>query len=188
MGQESKVAVLEQVEAAALAHLQADLATQLGVIEAYWTARGSTIDLGTVQTWYQGHHPTIVEAEQSAFPMVAVICLKERPAGEFSRAGTTFAEQSDQWGYGEADIELIVNWFVYADTEDACNKVCKRWGEAIDAVMRDHRALGTNMELIQYVPQTELSTLARELPDLGSDVFYTQMGAKVWPVRVRYGE
>jgi len=169
--------MLEKVAKAVQAVLVADIAAQLDVVEAYWTAQDDTVTLEDVQTWLLGHHPTILERKQSDFPIVSIIALSEDSES-----------QTDQWGYGESVIPCIVHWFVDADSEANCNKIVWRYGEAIDAVIRAHRHLAAGINVQGYIAKTEVSLVTRETPELGTsaDYFFTQMGVKTWQVRVEH--
>jgi len=171
--------VLEKVARAIQTHLQNDMATELDVVETYWSGEGHALTLAGPVTWLLGFHPTVVERAKADYPIIAVTALEEDPSGE----------RSDQWGYAEGIVPAIINWFVEADTETDCNLTVWRYGEAIDAVMRSHRKLATGIEIAagSYIPSTDTSNPYRQAPELGSEseYFWTQMGMKTFNVRVR---
>lgn len=171
--------MLEKVARAVQTHLQNDLAAQLAAVQAYWTSQGSTLALAEPETWLLGFHPTVVERPREDYPIIAVTALEEDPDRN---------SHTDQWGYGEGVVPAIINWFVAADSEANCNLYLWRYGEAIDAVMRDHNRLAERISIAgdSYIPSTDTTNPYRQPPPLGSegDYFWTQMGMKTFRVKV----
>jgi len=158
---------LEDAEKAIYDALYAGMAAALAAVEA---ARGATPALGDVATWLQGYYPTVVERPQADFPIVAVFGNASAPAG-----------RADQWGWGQSQPPVLINWFVAEDTEAACNVLCKRYGEALTAVIQANQFPADGLEVISYKPPIELSEVLRDLPPssgsvVSGDAYYTQMG------------
>jgi len=170
--------MLEYVAKAAKTHLEADMEAALDAIEVEWAT--DPITLPDVVTWHLGHLPTVVELARASFPVVTVGAFNEDPSPDPYT-------KMNQWGLGEGTVPLIVNWFIDDDDQETCYKKCLRFGQAIDAIIREHRKLDTGIEVEtkSFVSVTRVSTLAREYPDLG-DLYYTEMGQKTYSVRVRH--
>ena len=169
--------MLEQTAKAAKTHLDNDLPAALDVVEAYWAAQGDAIALDDPVTKLYGHQPTVVERPRADFPITAVMAFDE---DEDPLAVT------DQGGIGTGLVPVIVHWFVDADSEEQCHKICQRYGEAIDAVMRDHPTLATGIKVASFVPQTRLSLVSRDKEAHSSVEFFTQQGQKTYRVRVAH--
>lgn len=174
--------MLEKAAKAAKTHLENDLSDKLVIIATYWSGQGDAITLPDPVTWLYGYQPTVVDRAIEDFPIVCVMALEERPIP---------GSHVDQGTLGEGLIPILVQWFVESTDEEECNKICQRYGEAIDEVMHDHMSDFDTTNGIQipseaYVPETKLSSVMREREENSSTEHFTQYGEKTWVAQVRH--
>jgi len=167
---------LELAARAAKGRLEAGLSSALADMTAEWTAAGYPLAVDSPVTWLLGYDPTVVERPRADFPIVAVMALRAESG-----------EGADQWGAGEGKGTLLIHWFVDADTAQECYVSCLRYGQAILRVMRSDLRLAAGVELQDYSPRLELSTIARDLDEIaGTDqAWYSEAGEMVWDLVIR---
>lgn len=178
--------MLEQAGKAVRDCLQTYLGTYLDEVETYWSGEGDAITLPDVETWLFGHNPTVLDRPEADFPILTVWGQEEMPqAMTGGRRGVTPA--SDQPGFDEAHVVVLINWFIADDDEEDLNKMTSRYHEAIDKVLRANYRLDTGVWLERglHVPETKLSPVARDRDDTSTETYFTQMGQKRIVVRVR---
>jgi len=180
--------MLEQTAKAVKSILEADsggLPDKLDEVETYWSDEGDSLTLPDPQTYELGGNPDILEYERSSMPVVVCMAQSEGPSGEHEARGRTLADQSDQWGYGEANVLATVLWWVDDDDWADAVKIGWRYAEAIVKVLRDHERLDTGIRLVRYVPRIDVDPARRQLPDTGA-AYYTVMGQMEFAVQARH--
>jgi len=177
--------MLEEVAKAVKSHLESDLAGKLDEVETYWSGEGDALTLPDPVTWYLGFDPDILDCARSLLPIVVSMAQDEGPSGKHESRGVTYAEQSDQWGYGGGQALATIIWRVDADTTENAAKYGWRYAKAIHKVLKDHRKLDTGIYQTSYVPNVMVDPPKREYPDTGAQ-FYTVMGQMDFVVEVRH--
>ena len=178
--------MLEEVARAIRTHLEADLETKLDEVEAYWGGKGHALALPDPVSYELGIDPDVLHYERSEMPAVIATAHEGGPAGEHQQRGSTLADQSDQWGYGEGDVLAAVLWYVDADTSLEAVQYGWRYGKAVHKVLKDHERLDTGLRLGRYVPMMQIDPPARQRAKTGSSEFYTVIGQMIFAVSVRY--
>jgi hypothetical protein len=180
--------MLEEVAKAVKACLEAvsgGMADKLDEVETYWSTEGDPLTLPDPQTYVLGGDPDILDYARSAMPVVACLAQEEVPAGKHESRGSTLADQSDQWGYGEASVPASILWWVDADDATTATKYGWRYAKAVKKVLRDSEKLDDGIHVMKYVPSTIVDPPKRQYPDAGGK-FYTVMGQITFGVSVRH--
>lgn len=171
---------METVESVVLAALQAGETAALAAEAAYWTAQADPLALDAVAEWLKGRYVTVLEWARAQFPSVSVLVMEQTPN-----------EDADQFGYETATMTAQVYWYVAADTEAACNKACKRYGQALMAVLASSPNLSAGVELVAVRPRVQYSEMMRHFPagnglgvEATGDEFFVQVGRATYEVLV----
>lgn len=177
--------MLEQVARAVKTQLETDLEDKLDEVETYWSGEGHALTLPDPVTYELGGDPDILDYQRSLLPVVVSMAQDSGPSGKHESRGTLYADQSDQWGYGDGQVMATVLWWVDADTASNASQYGWRYAEAIHKVLKDHETLATGIKQTQYVPSVMVDPPKREYPDTGAK-FYTVMGQMQFVVMVRH--
>lgn len=149
---------VEHILKALKIRLQAELATQLDVVEAAWLAE-DPVALPDVVTWYEGHKPTVLELESSSFPFLAVLVARREPM-----------ERPSRWGYQDQMLTAYVDFFVVADDETTVNKIAQRYVEAITGILQGERIIHGYAQA-DYEPLVQISEASRHAKTTNADMF-----------------
>lgn len=162
----------EKVRSSLRDRLEANLPGQLDTVEAEWAAT-DPLTLPDPVTWHEGHKPTVVELESSAFPFVAVLVPLRTPEDRPSR-----------WGYQEQELTAFVDFFVVAADEATVNKLVHRYAQAIVAELQRERVI-EGYQQKDYEPEVKTSEASRHKKTANADMFkedevdFIQMGRVV---------
>jgi hypothetical protein len=148
-----------------LAALQAELATELDAVEAYWASPDSPlvadpITLDDPEHWEFGYRVSLLEPERqwADFPVVVVFEGDEAQEPELCAA----------WPHDEGLFIVYVGYYVVDIDQETCTKKRARYTQAIKRVLRNHHNfMGCNS--LTYQPRVELTQFMR-LVDLDDDL------------------
>jgi len=160
--------------------LQGEIVEALEAVEAVWAAT-YPLDLGAVATWYLFDRVSLLELSQASFPVVVVSVAEQIPVAE-----------SGQWGYGEAEHAVLIEYYTAHTVIETVWMQATRYGAAMQAILMLNRKIASKLHLAGFVPQVELSELFRAYPteigsDAGGDEFFTMGGRISFQVQVTYG-
>ncbi len=171
---------METVEKTILSTLQEGEASALAAEAAHWTSEGDPLPLASFAEWLEGRFVTVLEWTRAKFPAASVLVMEQVPDQDL-----------DQFGYLVATMTAQVYWYVAADTETECNKLCKRYGQALMSILAASPQLAAGIALRGAVPRVQVSEMMRHFPsanglgvEMTGDEFFVQVGRATYELQV----
>ena len=167
---------LEETEIAVAALVLAEFEDVLEEVADYWVTQNDPLDLPPPISYQRGHNPDLLNKPLADYPIVVTLAMEQNSQDE-----------SGQWDYGTATHSVMVDSYVASTSETTCNKLAKRFAQAVMTLLHSKQRITEGIICTQFVPLIEITEAtprqiaATQAPSLGlgntvsGDLFYVQV-------------